>query len=168
MDGYCSSAKLFSLFLPTPAVVSVFFNTDVQQKQCNCPNNNSSHPFSSQGVWQGRLDATAKLWVLLPLHLYLYTFQSSCAFLPMLSHKVHLSRAKWKVGFSCFLWTRGLFQDPVNTNTNSNFFKKRYNVQSWLPPSPWQNSRDSWNSCQLQPVRNVFGACFWAESVFPF
>lgn len=44
-------------------------------------------------------------------------------------------------------------------------------MQSWLPLSPWQNSRDSCetsSSCQLQPVRNVFGACFWDESVFPF
>lgn len=125
MDGYCSSAKLFfSLFLPMPAVVSVFFNTGVQQKQCNCPNNNSSHPFSSQHVWQGRQDAMGKLlWVLLSFLLCLYRFQSLSIFLP--SHQVHLSRAKWKTGFSFFfLWTRVCFKIlPILTQTLT-FLKK--------------------------------------------
>lgn len=79
---------------------------------------------SAVDIWQGRQDAMGKLlWVLLPLLLYLYTFQSSCMFLP--SHQVHLSTAKWKAGFSYFLWTRGLFQDPANTNTSLFFFLKK-------------------------------------------
>lgn len=43
-------------------------------------------------------------------------------------------------------------------------------MPSWLPPSPGQTSRDSWEtsgSCQLQSVRDVFGACVSAGSVFP-
>ena len=42
---------------------------------------------------------------------------------------------------------------------------------SWLPPSPCQTSRDSWKtsgSCRLWPLRDVFGACFSAGSIFPF
>jgi len=62
-----------------------------------------------------------------------------------------------------------MFQDPANTNTNSTFYRK-YNVLSQLPLSPCQTSRESWKnsgSCQLQAVRDVFGACFSAGSVFP-